>query len=297
MSERHVLACIDDSPYAMGVCAAATWAARRLGAPLELLHAMSKAHGVEETDASGQIGLGSREHLREQLTERDERRATLSQQHGRELLATAKARVERSAPVEGAESMGEVTTALRHGELIESLTEREAQTRLIVLGKCGHSGSPTAEDATGVRLGSNLEGVVRTLHTPILVTPAEFSAPTRLLLAFDASSTTRKGVEMIAQSPLFNGLSCHVVMIGAGTEEQRAELEWALECLREGQVDAQGEVLSGDVDDVLGDYVERKAIDLMIMGAYGHSRIRQLLVGSTTTAMLRHARVATLILR
>jgi nucleotide-binding universal stress UspA family protein len=33
------------------------------------------------------------------------------------------------------------------------------------------------------------------------------------------------------------------------------------------------------------------------MGAYGHSRIRQLLIGSTTTAMLRKSEVPVLLLR
>lgn len=286
MSERQVLACIDDSHHAFAVCAAAAWAAERLGTPLELMHVLSKASSLGATDASGQIGLGSREHLREQLTELDEQRAKLAQQHGRELLEAARSQAERLAPSVG------VSIALRHGDLIESLVEREPQTRLVVLGKRGESASEALE-----HLGSNLERVVRTLHTPILVTPPEFQPPSRLLLAFDGGQTTRKGVEMIADSPLLNGLVCHVVMIGAGTDDQRAQLEWALERLRQGQVDAQGTILAGDVDEVLADYADRQQIDLTIMGAYGHSRIRHLLVGSTTTAMLRHARTATLILR
>ncbi|WP_342596465.1 universal stress protein [Salinicola lusitanus] len=286
MSERQVLACIDDSRHAFAVCAAAAWAAERIGAPLELMHVLSRAPSPGVTDASGQIGLGSREHLREQLTELDERRAKIAQQHGRELLESARAQAERLAPGTT------VSTALRHGELLESLMERESQTRLVVLGKRGESADEALE-----HLGSNLERVVRTLHTPILVTPPEFQPPTRLLLAFDGGRTTRKGVEMIAASPLLNGLVCHVVMIGAGTDDQRAQLEWALERLRQGHVDAQGAILAGDVDEVLADYADHQGVDLTIMGAYGHSRIRHLLVGSTTTAMLRHARTATLILR
>lgn len=286
MSERQVLACIDDSRHAFAVCAAASWAAERIGAPLELMHVLSKAPCPGATDASGQIGLGSREHLREQLTELDEQRARLAQQHGRELLGAARGQAERLAP------NTTVSTALRHGNLIESLVEREPQARLVVLGKRGES-----EDETLEHLGGNLERVVRTLHTPILVTPPEFQPPSRLLLAFDGGRTTRKGVEMIAESPLLNGLICHVIMVGAGTDDQRAQLEWALNRLREGEVDAQGTILAGDVDEMLADYADQHRIDLMIMGAYGHSRIRHLLVGSTTTAMLRHARTATLILR
>ena len=38
-------------------------------------------------------------------------------------------------------------------------------------------------------------------------------------------------------------------------------------------------------------------IVLLVLGAYGHSRIRQLIVGSTTTALLRLCSVPVLVLR
>ncbi|TZG31610.1 universal stress protein, partial [Halomonas eurihalina] len=44
-------------------------------------------------------------------------------------------------------------------------------------------------------------------------------------------------------------------------------------------------------------YQEEQNIDLLVMGAYGHSRIRHLLVGSTTTVMLQRAEVPVLLLR
>ncbi|WP_372628034.1 universal stress protein, partial [Arsukibacterium sp.] len=44
-------------------------------------------------------------------------------------------------------------------------------------------------------------------------------------------------------------------------------------------------------------YQQEHHIDLMVMGAYGHSRIRQFIVGSTTTAMISKAKCSLLILR
>ena len=69
-------------------------------------------------------------------------------------------------------------------------------------------------------LGSHLERVIRSMSRPIMVTTAEFRAPKRIMLAFDGSATTRKGVDMVAASPLFRGLPCHLVMVGADTTEQ-----------------------------------------------------------------------------
>ena len=48
---------------------------------------------------------------------------------------------------------------------------------------------------------------------------------------------------------------------------------------------------------MLCDYQREHAIELLVMGAYGHSRIRQFLVGSTTTAMIRRAQSPLLLLR
>lgn len=59
----------------------------------------------------------------------------------------------------------------------------------------------------------------------------------------------------------------------------------------------QAEIRQGEVESALHDYQTEHGIDLLVMGAYGHSRIRQFLVGSTTTTMLRTATMPVLLLR
>ncbi|MEC7190861.1 MAG: universal stress protein, partial [Pseudomonadota bacterium] len=48
---------------------------------------------------------------------------------------------------------------------------------------------------------------------------------------------------------------------------------------------------------VISDHVEQYNIDLLVMGAYGHSRIRNLMIGSTTTQMIRSCLVPVLLFR
>ncbi|EWH00576.1 hypothetical protein Q427_18800 [Halomonas sp. BC04] len=117
------------------------------------------------------------------------------------------------------------------------------------------------------------------------------------MIAFDGSKTTRKGVEMIAKSPLFQGIPCHVVIVGAETGDNRSQLDWALATLHEAGHEAEGAIRAGEVEETLRTYQKEKDIDLLVMGAYGHSRIRHLLVGSTTTAMLRGSQMPILLLR
>ena len=80
-------------------------------------------------------------------------------------------------------------------------------------------------------------------------------------------------------------------------DPSRAVTEGLSETLRDAGIDAEGAIRAGEVEATLGAYKEEKGIDLLVMGAYGHSRIRHLLVGSTTTGMLRKASVPVLLLR
>ncbi|HBA3786190.1 TPA: universal stress protein, partial [Escherichia coli] len=44
-------------------------------------------------------------------------------------------------------------------------------------------------------------------------------------------------------------------------------------------------------------YAEENAVDLIVMGAYGHSRLRQFFIGSHTSEMLQKKQQPLLILR
>ncbi|MEC9482677.1 MAG: universal stress protein [Halomonas sp.] len=284
MSE-HVMACIDGSGYAGAVCDYAAWASRRLEAPLTFLHVLDNHPPPNEGDLSGSIGLGSREHLLEELASLDERRARLSQEQGRLMLEAACERaVEQGIAVPKCRQ--------RNGELVETLCDLAPETRALVLGKRGEAAHKASE-----HLGSNLERVVRALHRPILVVPETFKAPERVMIAFDGSKTTCKGIETLAASPFLKGLACHVVTVGADVADVRAQLDWALRTLENSGIDATGAIRAGEVESTLHAYQREHDIDLLVMGAYGHSRIRHLLVGSTTTDMLRSADIPLLLLR
>lgn len=282
---EHVMACIDGSGYATAVCDYAAWASQQLDAPLTFLHVLDNHAPPDEGNLSGNIGLGSREHLLEELATLDERRARVAREQGKVMLEAACERARENgshAP----------RTRQRNGELVETLSELENETRLLVLGKRGENAHIARE-----HLGSNLERVVRALHRPILMVPAEFRTPQRVMIAFDGSQTTRKGIDMLAASPLFRNTSCHVVMVGAEVADMQAQLNWAVHTLEAAGLDVHGSIRAGEVEATLRTYQQEQGIDLLVMGAYGHSRIRHLLVGSTTTAMLRNADIPLLLLR
>ncbi len=279
---NKVIACIDGTDVSTAVCDYAAWASLRLEAPLEFLHVLEKSEYPVKSNLSGNIGLDSREALLEELAELDAKRSKLALEQGKLMLKLA----EKRAISDG---IGDPTSRQRHGSLIETLTEMEAEIRLVVLGK--------HDEHLKNHVGSRLESVVRIMHRPILITTDEFTMPQRVMIAFDGSDTTRKGVEMVAASPLFKGMPCHVVMVGAEDGTQREQLEWAVRTLTEAGHEAVGAIRQGEVERVLCDYRAEQGIDMLMMGAYGHSVIRRFLVGSTTTNVMRNASVPVLLLR
>lgn len=278
----NVIACIDGTDISTSVSDYAAWASLRLDAALVLLHVLDKSDYPVRTDMSGNIGLGSREALLQELAELDEKRSRLALQQGNLMLESARQRAV-------ADGVADPIVHQRHGSLLDSLLAIEQDTRLLVLGK--------HDENLGEHVGSRLETLVRSLHRPIMVCTSLFRAPQRVMIAFDGSATTHTAVDMVAGSPLFRGLPCHLVMVGADNSQNRGQLEWARHTLEASDFEVTAMLAQGDVESVLCNYRREHGIDMLVMGAYGHSVIRRFLVGSTTTSVIRNAQIPVLLLR
>lgn len=284
-SDGRVLASIDPSVYSASVANHAAWAATRLGAQLELLHVIARDPGIAPPDLSGNLSMDATQALLGELAALDEQRAKIAQAHGRELLQQLQADVVEKAGVTA-------TLSQRHGVLVETLLDLEKDTRLIVIGKRGEH----ADFAKG-HLGSNLERVVRAVHRPVLVAAREFRPINRFLVAFDGSATTRTCIEMICASPLLRDTECHVLMVGEDTTGHRDALAWAQAQLNSAGFTPTMHLQQGSADATIARHVDELKADLLVMGAYGHSRIRTMILGSTTTQLLRTCHIPVLLLR
>lgn len=284
--DKKVLACVDQSKYAESVMAYATWAARRMQTPMELLHVIDRHPRLEAVqDHSGTIGLDAQENLLKQLSDEDETRTRAAREVGRVFLNGLRERaIEAGASV--------VDVRQRHGELETALAELQGDVRLFVLGRRGASAQATQRD-----LGRNLEWVVRSVNKPVLAVPEDFRAPSRVLYAFDGSSVTRQGIEMIAGSPLLRDLPIHLLMAGKAQAQGPKQIEEARRALEAVGFTVSISIEPGDPETVIASAVKSLQCDLLVMGAYSHSPLRSLFVGSKTTDLLRSAAVPTLLLR
>lgn len=285
-NENKVLACVDQSRYAEFVANYSAWAARRMAAPLEFLHVLDRHPETADTkDNSGAIGIDAQETLLEQLSSEDAARAKAAREQGRIFLNGLRER----AIAAGA---GQVDTRQRYGDLEETLAEQEHGVRLLVLGRRGEAAGATSRD-----IGRNVERTVRALRKPILTVTSEFAEPQRVLFAFDGGATARRGVEMVAASPLLHGLPIHMLMSGKDSRDGHRHLDAAKARLDQAGFATTAALVVGDAETVIGQAVREQGYDLLIMGAYSHSPLRTWLFGSKTSDLLRSATIPTLLLR
>ncbi|MDY0105745.1 MAG: universal stress protein [Giesbergeria sp.] len=284
---NKVYACIDGLAATNAVIDWAAWSARRLSVPLDLLHVLHRPPEMPHVgDYSGALGLGAQEVLLQQLSALDEQRGKLAQEAGRQMLESARERA-------SAAGVQQVDGRMRHGELVDTLLELEPDARLFVLGEHYHASSPRK-----IHLDHHVERVIRAARRPVLVATAEqFVAPERFVIAYDGSATARKTVEMVAASPLLRGLPAMLAMAGDDTATARQALHDARQVLLDAGFSAETTLLSGEPELALPALLTTQGAALLVMGAYGHSRIRHLIVGSTTTTLLRLSKVPVLILR
>lgn len=282
---NRILALVDGSDYSESVCHHAAWIADRLEAEVDVMHVLARPEGAASRDLSGTIGLGARTALLDDLARLDEQRARLAQARGRAILEDAE-RILQAGHDRA------VAVHLRRGDLLQAVAQLEADLRAIVAGKRGEG----ADFAKG-HLGSNVERIVRASTVPVLVASRAFRPVAKVLVAYDGSPSARRAIERMARSPVFAGLGVTVLHVGRSGETSASELEEAAASLRAAGLDAVPRAETGEPEEVLRNLIKDEGFDLLVMGAYGHSRIRSLIIGSTTTALVRAAQIPVLLYR
>lgn len=258
----RILACIDSTNTSPVVCDYAAWASLNFGLPLTLLNVVNRPPCMENQP-------GSLAHMLDSMT-LDERRHERALKQGYLMLQNAR---ERAI----ADGVMKPELRQKNGELLCRLLEMENDMRWLVMGK----------QSSLYPLLNQLEKIIHDLHKPILVTPTTFKAPRSLMLAYDASEVTHMGVEMLATSPVLTNLAVHLVMVAAKTPKNLEQLDSAGTILKSAGCDVRTAICDGKVDLALQAYQTEHNIDLLVMGAFSHSRAHRFWLGSTTSRMIR----------
>lgn len=280
---KRLLICTDGSSYSQECCRYGAWLAERTGASILVIYVtdMRQFEVPAVADLSGSLGIQPFEGMIAQMQEVERLKAGFVQEQAMQVFTDA-------GLLERVEFKHET------GMLVDLLVEYSEVMDMILLGKRGENVNFATE-----HLGSSLERVLRTMHLPCLVTSREFKPIQKLALAYDGSRSSRDALRFLVQREPFRSCEVHALAVVEGHQEDVAaqQIAEADEALRAGGVEPICQVLGGEVETSIAEYVESNGLNLLVAGAYGHSRIREFLIGSTTTELLRRCHVPVLCFR
>lgn len=252
--------------------------AQAFSAKLHALHVVESRDvgGSIFADISGAVGIIPYQNLYSQLNE-------LFHERGKAILAV----IEKQA----AESGIPVETLLKTGDLAETVREVEGDIDLVVIGRNGEH-LKLKDDF----LGHSVEKVIRISIKPCLVTadrPARFE---KAVIAYDGSENSRRALDTGLKFVKRMKMAATVISVDDGhTEERQKALDHAAQIARDAEVEVGTKLLKGNPEEQIIDFVHDQDADLIIMGAYGHSRIREFIIGSVTSSVLFRSTVPVLL--
>ena len=288
---KTILLCSDGSAFAEGIYRYGAWFGRKFQAQAKVLFVTDiRSQKVVSTgNFSGSIGLGASDQLLNDLVNLEHERAKLNNQRARLILKNAE-------EVLKAEGVSDVELLNPTGFLVDCFHDFEADADMVVLGKRGEA----AEFASG-HLGANIDRIVRSSSKPCLVTPQTFAPIERLLVAYDGSPTGKRILNfLVDNADGFKDIEIHLLTVAkSDSDTERSEqLAKAKDKLQQAVGHTlSASLLTGDPEQVIANYVEQHQISLLVMGAYGHRRIRHLVIGSTTVQLLRSTQIPMLLFR
>ncbi|MDO5768550.1 MAG: universal stress protein [Psychrobacter sp.] len=263
-----VIACLDHPDHVQAVLDASIWAATKLQAPIGLLHAVPSVHKNNAVNYSGCLTIDDESHLLDQFISQERLSNSQLNAQGRVLLSQADSYCQQRARKLTMYSLH------RHERLADSLSYVDETAQLIVIGR-------------KVTCRTTLSELIRPSLCPILVTDAPFLTPSSALFAFDNRATCHRLLDWLCQNPLARTLSLHIVMVGKETTENVDALREAYARLKQAGIDCKKALIdSRDVSAAILYYQQQHEISLLMTGAFGQSRLRELFQGSDTERLL-----------
>ncbi|MFO7569102.1 MAG: universal stress protein [Smithellaceae bacterium] len=179
------------------------------------------------------------------------------------------------------------------GKISDVIIEEAQEADWIVMAKKGEH----FHLKEGGLLGSVAEGVIRKSGKPVLITPERFIEIESMGLAFDGSEPAQKALALSLAISKQAHWPLSVIMVNLD-ESRAAEFTTSVEdAAQEKNVDCEVIQLSGKEPEAILNFINQGSIELMVMGAYGHNRLRQLLLGSTTSQVISKSPVPVLLTR
>ncbi|MDT8338306.1 MAG: universal stress protein [Sulfurimonas sp.] len=284
--EQAVFACVDGSKYSEAVCDYALHIAKELNLTLVLLNTIEHPNASSVTNLSGNIALGERDTLLQELSLEDAQKNRETISHSRELLKELKERVSDKG-------YSNVIISQRHGTLYENLKELEDKLRVVVFGFSG-MGHMQKED----EIGSCVENIIRDVDAPIILVNRDYSPIRNVMIAFNGESGSTKALEELSSSPMLGReIKRYIVNVNSNQSRSDELIEHAREIIKDETLNCEFIQKTGEPLESILECINNNDIDMLAIGSYSHGKLKSALFGSFTTKLIQNVKIPLVILK
>lgn len=279
---KRVIACIDSSPCVNAVAEAAAWIARQTQRELVLLQVLDYYPASYHLgEISGVIGFESNAMLLKELAELEQKQSELALDYSNNLLNHISEMIQQKYQI--------ATSHIQEkGDFLEQSFNVLHENDIAVIGRVGERSAERNKP-----IGSNVENFIRGVNCTVMTVGENFKPPTRFIFAYEYSPTCIKVMQRVAQSDLLKLLQCHLLYVGDHPEILNEPSKY----LTDAGLDVVMEYRYGDVAENILEYQTEHGIQLILLGAFSHSKIRQFFLGSVTTSIFRNSTVPLLVVK
>ncbi len=268
---KTILVGIDGSEHARTAVRYALWLGRSLNAHVVALHVIDivSIEGSFFHDISGSLGF-------EPYLDFSSKMRGVLHERGRALLD--------AFAEEAAKENTSAETMIGVGVVANEIAERARTADLVIIGHRGLN----ERFSTGL-LGGTAESVSRKCPKPVFISPLEFRACSKPLLAYDGSVRAAAAMQVAAEFCNTLRLPLTVLTVNKDEEEGQRTLREAEAYLKPYGLTGRYELQrTGNAPERIANFIREQDHDLLFIGAYGHSRIIEMVLGSTTEFVLRN---------
>ncbi|MFQ5825244.1 MAG: universal stress protein [bacterium] len=178
------------------------------------------------------------------------------------------------------------------GSPVDIICEESYLVDLLIMGARGEFAKWESK-----LVGATLEAVVRQCKKPILIATKNFKKISKILVAYDGSDNANKALQLAGF--FATKLKAPIALLNVNDNEQLRNkfLHEANSYLEPYEISTELIGISGSPEKEIVKVAEENDCDLIIMGSFGHSRIRGAILGSTTEQVMRNSKIPVLLVK
>ncbi len=179
------------------------------------------------------------------------------------------------------------------GKISDTIIEEAGNTDMILMAKKGEH----FHLKEGGMIGSVAEIIIRNSGKPVMVIPETFQEIESMALAYDGSVPARRALDLSLQISEKAKWPITVLIVCTDATKAASLTAEVEDMAQKGFADCEVIISSGKEADEILKFIREGAVELMVMGAYGHNRLREWLLGSTTSHIISKSSIPVLLIR